>query len=488
MTKAKQISLYLGPAIFLLMQLIGAPSGIPVPAYFVLAATIWMAMWWVFEPIPIPATSLLPMVVFPIGGVMSMKAAIAPYSSSIIYLFVGGFILALAMEKWNLHKRIALNVIAAVGTNLKLILLGFVLATGLLSMWISNTATTLMMLPIALSIFTQFQQIEDKAGQAKAFGKALVLCIAFSASIGGMATLVGSPTNLIFAEAVNKAYNVDVPFAQWFWVGLPISLTLMGVCWWHLTFNVFRIKDLDFQGGKSLIQQEIKALGIMSTEEKRVLIIFSLVAFAWMTRKLLINPLFPLVNDTHIALIGALSLFVFQAPNEKGSYLMDWQTAVKLPWGILLLFGGAFSLAAAFEASGLTVWIGEKLHLLNGVPFWLILLVIVASVNFLTEITQNMATCTLMMPILIALSSVIDVHPYGIMVATCIAASCAFMMPFATAPNAIVFGAGLLEVRDMIRAGFMLNILSILVITFFVYVLMPLIWGIDLNAFPIGFR
>ena len=494
---SKTISIILGPLIFLLMLILGAPEGMEPAAYMVLASTIWIAIWWVTEAVPIPVTSLLPMIVFPLTGALTMGQATEPYARPIIYLFLGGFLLALAMERWNLHRRIALTIISMVGTNMHQILLGFIIATGFLSMWISNTATTLMMLPIALSVIGQFDTFsgmdaEVKEG-SKSFGKALILGIAYSASIGGMATLVGTPTNLIFANSVKKTYGSDSPyqlpemdiaFDQWMWFGLPISIILLAVCWWHLSHNAFKLSKTTVSGSREIIQGELAKLGKMKVEEKWVLAIFVVVAFGWITRRYLITPYFPAVNDTNIVLMGALALFVIPSSSKPKTFLMDWKTGLKLPWGVLLLFGGAFAVAAAFEISGLTAWIGDRLQLLKDVPFWLLLLIVITTVNFLTEITQNIATCTLMLPIMAALSGVIDVHPFGLMAGTCIAASCAFMLPVATAPNAVVFGSGYIKMKDMVRAGFFLNILSVIVILLFTYFALPLIWGIDMQSFP----
>lgn len=486
--KSSNFFLLLGPAIFSVMLFIGAPAGMPTAAFGVLAATIWVAIWWVSEAVPIPITSLLPIVLFPLVSEMPMKTVTAPYATSIIFLFIGGFILALAMEKWNLHRRMALTIISWVGTNMQQIVLGFIIATGFLSMWISNTATTMMMLPIALSIIAQFKTFNANRATplqgADVFGKALVLSIAYSASIGGMATLVGTPTNLIFAQYVKEAYAVEISFAQWFWVGLPISLLLLTACWWHMTKNAFLLSKEQIPGSRQLIQQQLQNLGKISTEEKWVLGIFTAVALAWIGRSYLITPFFPKVNDINIALIGMLCLFIIPSTARKGETLMDWKTALKLPWGVLLLFGGAFAVAAAFQFSGLTQWIGNQLIVLKNVPIWLILFVIIAVVNFLTEITQNMATCTLMMPILAALAIAIDVHPYSLMAGTCIAASCAFMLPMATAPNAIIFGSNLFRMKDMVRAGFLLNIISIVLISLFIYFVFPVIWQIDITSFP----
>ena len=480
--------IFLGPSIFLFMMILGTPTDMPSAAYGVLAATIWISIWWISEAVPIPITSLLPIVLFPMVGDMSMKEVTSPYATPIIFLFIGGFILALAMEKWQLHRRIALHIIHLVGTNMRQIVLGFIMATGFLSMWISNTATTLMMLPIALSVITQFQYFNEKnqlqIQGADKFGKALVLSIAYAASIGGMATLVGTPTNLIFAQNVKEFYHVDIPFDQWFWVSLPISLILLVVCWQHIVRWAFPLSKQKIEAGKIVIQSQLQSLGKMTLEEKWVLGIFATVALAWISRRYLITPFFPKINDINIALMGAFLLFIIPSSSKKGEQLMDWKTSLKLPWGVLILFGGAFSLAAAFESSGLTQWIAARLSLLKGIPLWIILLLLVAGVNFLTEITQNMATCTLMMPILAASAKALDLHPYPLMVGTCIAASCAFMLPFATAPNAIVFGSGVFNIREMIRAGFWLNLVSIVVIVFMIYFGLPLIWGIELEGFP----
>ncbi len=497
----KLVFIAIGPFLFCLLLLLGPPEGMAYSAYMALASTVWIASWWVTEAIPIPATSLLPLVLFPLTGVMTMKETTAPYASPIIYLFLGGFLMALAMERWNLHRRIALSLIAMVGTNMRQILLGFILATGFLSMWISNTATTLMMLPIAISVIGQFETFSAKDSfdhpGASSFGKALILSIAYSASIGGMATLVGTPTNLIFANAVKDTYGsesqlnlpqMDIAFDQWMWFGLPVSLLLLGVCWWHLSHNAFKLGTTKVEGSKAIINSELAQLGKMKLEEKWVLAIFSLVALGWITRRYLITPFFPAVDDTNIVMVGALLMFVVPSKSQPNTFLMDWKTALKLPWGVLLLFGGAFAVAAAFETSGLTAWIGEQLKLLKGIPFWLILLIVITTVNFLTEITQNIATCTLMLPIMAALSGVIDAHPFGLMAGTCIAASCAFMLPVATAPNAVVFGSGHITMKDMVRAGFLLNILSVIVILLATYFLLPLLWGIDMQSFPAVLR
>ena len=476
----------LGPLFFLLLQFLPLPKGMSHASLMVLACTAWIITWWLTEAVPIGVTSLLPLVLFPLSGAANLAAVTGSYSRPIIFLFLGGFILALAMERWDLHRRIALQIIAKIGTQMPQIILGFVVATGFLSMWISNTATTVMMLPIGLSIIGYFRGIADEgaldSALAEKFGRSLLLSIPYAASIGGIATLVGTPTNLIFAESVKEFYGVEIPFDQWFIVGFPIAVLLLGLCWWHLSRSFRDTKEAIKGDAKEQISALLAKLGKMKPEEKRVLLVFSLVAIAWIARRYLINPFWPAINDTNIALIGAFSLFVIPASDSAKGYLMDWQTARKLPWEVLFLFGGAFAIAAGFEESGLTNWIGSQLGGLQGIPAWLLLLTLIAMVNFLTELTMNMATCTLLMPVMVALSPVINMHPYVLMAATCASASCAFMLPVATAPNAVVFGSGMLKVREMVRAGFLLNVMSIFVVFLLSYYLLPYAWGIDIHS------
>jgi sodium-dependent dicarboxylate transporter 2/3/5 len=497
MERKKLIGLILGPALFLLtlMFIDPAQAGFSPQAQAVLACALWVVVWWVTEAIPIPATSLLPIVLFPLTGALEIKLVTVSYAKPMIFLFLGGFILALAMERWNLHRRIALSIIAAIGTNARLIVLGFMVATGFLSMWISNTATTMMMLPIAMAIITQFNAFlkasphlsDSQLRNREHFGRALLLSIAYSASIGGMATLIGTPTNLIFAGFAKEFYDVDISFSQWLRIGLPIAVVLMGISWLHMVRIAFPLSTEPIPGGRAEIQGQLKQLGAMSREEKTVLIVFSVVAILWMTRKPLSRLCDPWLNgldDNIIALLGALSLFLLPA-REKGKKIMDWPTAHKLPWGILLLFGGGFAVAAGFQNSGLAAWIAQQLVAMQGIHLLLFVLMITALVNYLTELTMNVATCTMILPVLASLALATGLHPLGLMVAATIAASCAFMLPVATAPNAIVFGSGYLAMKDMVRAGFGLNMISILIITLFVYFTLGSLWDINLHSFPL---
>jgi solute carrier family 13 (sodium-dependent dicarboxylate transporter), member 2/3/5 len=487
---SKHFFIILGPFLFLLLMLTGGPPDMEPKAWTVVACTVWIALWWLTEAVPIAITSLLPILLFSATGAMPVASITGYYSNNIIYLFIAGFIIALAMEKWNLHRRIALNIISRTGTNQKQILLGFILATGFLSMWISNTATTMMMLPIALSIIDQLAKLLNNADDPTSahFGKALVISIAYAASIGGIATIVGTPTNLIFVEAAGQFYDTEIPFDLWFFYALPLTVLLGAFLWWDLSHRAFKLSSVKVKGSKEIIGNELKQLGPMGYEERWVMVIFSLVAVAWIFRTYLIAPIFPGINDTSIALIGATVLFLVPGRERKGEMIMDWQTAKRLPWEVILLFGGAFSVAGSFQETGLTAWIGGRLTLLENVHPLLMLLIVVALVNYLTELTQNMATCTLMLPILAGLAQAIGVHPYGLMVPMTIASSCAFMLPVATAPNAIVFGSGTLQMKDMVRAGVWLNIFATVLISVYTYYVLPLIWGFDFNSFPAAFE
>lgn len=484
------IPLLLGPGIFAGILASPLPAGMAVEAQAVLAVTLWMAVWWSTEVVHMAVTSMLPLILFPLTGALEIRPTAENYGHPLLFLFVGGFILALAMERWNLHRRIALSIIALLGTNARMIVLGFMVATGFLSMWISNTATTVMMLPIGMAIVNQFKFFSERNPglgiNVSRFSKALMLCIAYSASIGGVGTLIGTPTNVIFRGFVEEFYEVEFSFARWMLFAVPLSWTLLFLCWYYVVRIALPLKRISIPGIKQEITAQLKGLGKLGWEERWVLALFSLTALAWITRSYLLAPFLPHIDDTIIALIGAGCLFLIPA-RESGQYVMDWPTAVKLPWGILLLFGGGFAIAAGFQSSGLAQWIGEQMGSMADVSFILILLAITALVNFLTEVNSNMATCTMMMPILASLAPTIGVHPYGLLMAAGIASSCAFMLPVATAPNAVVFGSGYIRMKDMIRVGVALNLLSVALIVVYVYHGLPLVWGLDLQQFPAEF-
>ena len=399
---SKKIGLFLGPLLFVLVRYFLSFDGMSHEANAILASTLWVAAWWITEAIPIAATSLLPIILFPLSGALSIEDTSSSYGHKYIFLYLGGFILALAIEKWNLHKRIALNIISKIGTDVRKIILGFMVATAFLSMWISNTATAVMMLPIGIAIIKQMKDLKSTdEDENQIFGKALLLSIAFSASIGGLATLIGTPPNLVFTGIVYELYQIEISFLDWIILGLPISIVLLIISWVYITRFAFKFNQTNFSDGQTEIKKQLKALGGISYEERLVRNVFVLTAIAWIIRKHVLNIFIPSLDDSMIALIAGISLFLLQSRTNSGQKkLMYWEDAVKLPWGILLLFGGGLAIAAGFQSSGLANWIAEKMVQLDGFSIIIILAVVVASVNFLTEITSNLATTAMLLPVL----------------------------------------------------------------------------------------
>lgn len=488
MNKIKLIGLFLGPILFILTFYFFHPKGLSLEANAILSTVIWVSVWWITEAIPIAITALLPIILFPLSGGLDLATTTEAFGHKYVFLYMGGFIIAIAIEKWNLHKRIALNIINLVGVDVKKIIFGFMIATAFLSMWISNTATAVMMLPIALGMVKQIKDnpstIED---ENKIFGKALMLSIAYSASIGGFATLIGTPTNLVFVGVIYEMYGYEITFVQWLKFGIPISMVMLYISWKYLTRYAFKFKQKEFPGGKAEIKMLLNDLGEISYEEKIVSIIFTLVAFCWITRSFLLQKLLPHLDDTIIALIFAIVLFIIPSKDKKEK-LLKWEEAVKMPWGIILLFGGGMALAKGFETSGLSYWLGSQMNALAGLSPFIIIFLLIASVNFLTEITSNLATTAMLLPVLAPMALIMDIHPFILMAGVTASASHAFMLPVATPPNAIVFGSGYLRIPDMVKAGFVLNILSIIILTFFVYFVLPQLWGITLDVFPDSFK
>ena len=487
MDLSKRIGLVLGPTLFTFFLLFGNFEGLSPEGHAVLASTFWIAIWWITEAIPIAVTALLPIVLFPLSGGMDLATTSGAFGHKYVFLYLGGFVIAIAIEKWNLHRRIALTIIYFIGSDVRKIILGFMLATAFLSMWISNTATSVMMLPIGIAIIKQLKDNPDTIEDENLiFGKALMLAIAYSASIGGIATLIGTPPNLVLAGVVLDTYNYEISFFQWFIFGFPISMLLLYICWNYLTRFAFRFKQKEFPGGRAEIKRLKDALGGISYEERLVAIVFGLTAFCWITRSFLLQKIFPAIDDTIIAISFAVLLFILPAKSKKES-IVQWKEAVKLPWGIILLFGGGMALAKAFVNSGLAIWIGEQMTALGGLSLFLLFLLLIAAVNFLTEITSNLATTAMLLPVLAPMALEIEVHPFGLMVSAAVAASCAFMLPVATPPNAVVFGSGYLRIPDMVSKGLIMNLVSIILIALFVYFLLPLLWGLDLSKYPLRF-
>ena len=482
-----RIGLILGPTLFVLILLFFHPEGLSKEANAILASTVWIAVWWITEAIPIAVTALLPIVLFPLTGGLDLKVTTAAFGHRYIFLYIGGFMIAIAIERWNLHKRIALTIINFIGSDVTRIILGFMLATAFMSMWISNTATAVMMLPIGMAIIAQLRDNPaTEEDENLIFGKALMLAIAYSASIGGMATLIGTPPNLVLAGIVQELYGVEISFSQWFMFGLPISIVLLFLCWQYLTRFAFKFKQKTFPGGKAEIKRLLNELGKISYEEKVVLVVFVTTALLWIFRAQL-QYFIPKLDDTIIAMMSGITLFLLPVKNRTRK-IITWEEAVKMPWGIILLFGGGMALAAGFQSSGLAKWLGSQITLLQGVHLFLLVIFIIAAVNFLTEITSNLATTAMLLPVLAPMAFSLGVHPYILMVAATVAASCAFMLPVATPPNAVVFGSGYLRIPDMVSKGIWMNLLSIILLSLIVYFVLPMLWDFDPTVFPLEFK
>lgn len=464
----QRIGLFLGPLLFLFILILPTAEGMSPAAQRLAAVTLLMAVWWISEALPIAATALLPIVLFPLLGIMPTAQATSAYANPMVYLFLGGFLIAMAMQKWELHRRIALVTISLVGTSPRRIILGFMLATAFLSMWISNTATAMMMLPIALAVIAQ----REREGEDGNFATALMLSIAYAASIGGVATLIGTPPNAILVGVLQQQQGITIGFAQWMGFALPLSVLMLLFAWFYLTHIVYDGGIKEAVTGRKLIRDQLRELGKMGAEERHVLWVFSLVATAWVTRGLFDIAWLEGVGDASIAIAGALLLFIL--PARAGGRLLDWQSARKLPWEILILFGGGFSLAAAFVHSGLTAWLVAQLELLQGMPLWLLLASVVLLIILLTEVTSNTATATIILPLMGALAVAMEQAPTLLMVPAAIAASYAFMLPVATPPNAIVFGGGHVTIVQMAKAGMWMNLIATLLICGFVLLSLPL--------------
>lgn len=492
-TTRKRLGLVVGPLAFVLVTLLSDPSGLSQSGQVVAATGLWMAVWWVSEAVPIPVTALLPLVMFPVTGATEPQAAATPYANRLIFLFLGGFLVAVAIERWGLHRRIALRTILLVGTAPRRLVGGFMLATAFLSMWISNTATALMMTPIGIAVVDQtIEAVESRGldvptdeGEFR-FGTTLMLSIAYAASIGGVATLIGSPPNLILAGYVAEVYGQEISFSQWMRYGVPVAVVGLAIAWLYLTRVVLGATVGAIPTDDGVIEDRLRRLGPMSTGERRVLGVFSLVAIAWITRDSLIAPVLPMVDDAAIAIVGAVLLFVVPAPDGDGgfTFLLDWTTAGTIPWGIILLFGGGLSLAAAVETTGLGEWFGTLLFGLEGVHIVVILGAVALLAVFLTEVTSNTALTAMLLPVLAALAVALAIHPYLLMVVAATVASFAFMLPVATPPNAIVFGSGYVTAPQMARTGFALNLVGAVLAVLFVLAWLPLAWGIDLGTVP----
>lgn len=469
------VGLLVGAVAFVIPLLLPAPAGLPVAGWRTAAVAVLMAVWWVTEPIPIPATALLPLALFPVLGIGSIGDAATPFANPLIFLFLGGFLLARAMQDVGLPKRIALESVRLFGTRPGSVIAGIMGASAFLSMWVSNTATALMMLPLGMSLIELLPD-DGANSDRRRFGTALMLGIAYACTIGGMATLIGTPPNAFLAGFMLETYGVSIGFAQWMLLGVPLMLVGLPLTWLILTRLVFPVPRGEIPGGRSLIDERRAELGPLRRAEKRVAIVLAFTALAWITRPLF-QDWIPGLSDAGISIGGALVLFLIPAGEPDGRRLLTWQRAEAIPWGVLVLVGGGLSLAAAIGSSGLGEWLGGQMESIATWPLLLLLATVVAFVILLTELTSNTATAATFLPVLGALALVIGQDPLVLAVPAALAASGAFMLPVATPPNAIVYGSGAVQVSEMVRAGVWINLLFTLLITIASRWLLPILFG-----------
>ncbi len=485
----------IGPLLFLWITIfLDLEPGKPAVTY-TLAIAVLMAIWWITEVVPLAITALLPVVLFPLFGVMDGKDVSSTYFNHVIFLFIGGFLVALAMQKWDLHKRIAIRILLITGSSPARILLGFMLATSFLSMWISNTATAMMMVPILLSITKKLEDYIDKKELDK-YTIGLLLGVAYSASIGGIATLVGTPPNLSFARIFQIMFPSapEISFTSWFIFALPISIAFFIITWSYLYF-IFKPKKSAFSLNEVDFREQYRQLGKSTYEQKVVAVVFAVLALLWLTRaginmgdlkipgwsSLFSSPKY--INDGTVAIALSVVLFVIPAKNKE-KRIMDWDTAAKIPWNIVLLFGGGFALASAFKESGLSIYVGEQLSTVGSIHPVFIIAIIALTMTFLTELTSNTATTEMLLPVLAGMSVTINVNPLLFMLPATISASMAFMLPVATPPNAIVFGSNKISVIQMAKTGLLLNLLGVIIITLLTYYWGAHVFSIDPNVMP----
>lgn len=471
------IALIAGPVLAVTLLLLPAPAEMAPEAWRLVALAVWMVVWWLGEAVPIPATALLPIPMMPLLGIETMTAVAANYAHPLIFLFLGGFVLAAAMQRWGLHRRIALTIVNLIGTSPGGIILGFMAATAFLSMWISNTATTIMMFAVGLSVIEFVARKTPDRAVVRNFGVALMLGIAYAASIGGVGTLIGTPPNALLASFLQSSYGIQIDFFTWMQFGVPVVLVMLPVAWLLLTKVVFPARELAIGDAGGVIRDELAALGAMSKGERAVAIVFLCAALGWILRKQLAGWTGLPINDTMIALVAAIVLFAWPISRQTGQFAVDWAAARAIPWGVLLLFGGGLALAAGFRGTGLAEWIGGRVSGID-VGTWMLVFVVLAAIVYLTEITSNTASTATFLPVLGAVAVGLAIDPRMLAIPVALGASMAFMMPVATPPNAIVFAYEQMHLGDMVKAGFWLNIIAIAVGFGAMYVLAPLVFGL----------
>ena len=470
------VGLFLGPLLAVSMLLVGPPDGLSESAWRTASVGILMAVWWATEAVPIAITALLPLVVFPLLEIASIHDTARPYSNKVIFLFLGGFIVAFAMQRWNLHRRIALNVLQFAGSNGRSLVGGFMLASAVISMWVMNTSTTMMLLPIAVSIITVIHAtvtgLDDRGREN--FQYSLLLGVAYGATIGGIATLVGTAPNAMLAAFMQVNYGTEIDFASWMLVGLPLSAVMLPLAWLALTRWVFKVDFHTSPEGRAELKNMKDEMGNISVPELRVAIVFVCMALLWVTRPVLTKlPGLSSLDDSGIAMAGAIALFLVPSGSKEDPLLLRWHYAERLPWAVLLLFGGGLSLASAVTNTGLAQWLGGNLQAVGTLPLFLLVVVAATMIIFLTELTSNIATTATFLPVVGAIALESGFDPIVLTVPVTLAASCAFMLPVATPPNAIVFGSGLLTIPKMVRAGMALNIIGIFLVSIVALTLAP---------------
>lgn len=483
--RSKIYGFLLGIFFFTLFNITPVPDPFTAKSWTVLSVVSLMLCWWISEAIPIPVTALLPIVLFPTLDIMPIKQATLSYGHYIVFLFMGGFVIALALEKWGIHKRISLAILKITGTRANGIIAGFMIATAFLSMWMSNTATTVMMLPIAASvlqlIFKDHHSNRWNLSRGEEyFGLTLMLGIAYAANIGGTATLIGTPPNAVLAGFMQDSFNYTIDFASWIQIGLPFSICMLIICWLVLTQIVYRNNLGHIENADIIIEEEWSKLGAMTRGEKFVLTIFLVTASLWMFKGLLgIN-----ISDTGIAIMAAITLFIVPVDIKKGEFILVWDDMAKLPWGILLLFGGGLSIAAAMSSSGLVEIIGDELSGLSTQGAVLLTLSIITVVLLMTELMSNVALISVFLPVLAALSIQLTENPLLFAIPATLASSCAFMLPMSTPPNAIVFASGYIRISQMVKAGVILNFISISLTLLLAFTLMIEVFDIEAGVLP----
>lgn len=481
---ARQITGWiLGPLLVVITLLFPPPAGLSVEGWRTAGVAGLMAVFWIAEAMPIPVTALLPLALFPLLGLGNIRESAAPYANPIIYLFLAGFLIALAMERWNLHRRIAINLIAFIGVKPKRIIAGFLIASAFLSMWVSNTATALMMLPIALSVIRLIPESERSQNAMHAFSTALLLAVAYGCTTGGMATLIGTPPNALLAAYVESTYRITIGFGQWMLVGVPVAMVGLVAVYVVLTRVSFKLEYADVPGLADLMRNERSKLGAFSRGELAVALVFGLTALSWIFQPV-IARFVPLISDTTIGMIGAIALFLIPVDARRGEFVMNWEAAKGLPWDVILLFGGGLSLASSIERHGLAGYMGDVFSGLEGVPFLLMMAMVCFGILMLTELTSNTATAATFLPVVAAIALSLGQNPLYLAIPAALAANCSYMMPVGTPPNAIVFGSGQITLPEMVRAGWWLNVILLVIILGGVMVLGPWVFGLEFDVVP----